>query len=86
MSRAAAKMFGTHTAYNFRDKDPICDILATICKPYPLVVVAEKTGVPKSTLHALFYGETISPRYCTVSRITLGMGAIVRVGQVAKKR
>lgn len=47
------KMFGTNTAYNFRDKDPICDLLRTACSPYSLKQVSEKSGVAYNTLRSI---------------------------------
>lgn len=82
-TKPTGRMFGMNTAYNFVDKDPICDLLRTACRLYTYQQVAVKSGVHANTLRAIFDGATVSPKYSTVARIVRGLGLLVRIGEKA---
>lgn len=69
------KMFG-YVTYNFRDKDPIIDILRTIVKDNHLDYndIALDSGVHPTTLMAWIYGLTRSPRYVTIAAVFRAVG------------
>lgn len=84
--KSSAKMFGTGTAYNFVDKDPIIDRLRTACAPFRLSDVAKKSGVAYGTLWSMFNGATVSPKYSTVARIVRSLHLIIPIGWSPKQK
>lgn len=64
-------------SYNFRDKDPIIDRLRTIIQGLGIsleeVSKATRGDVSVSALRAWFAGKTISPRYCSIVRVVIGL-------------
>jgi transcriptional regulator with XRE-family HTH domain len=70
------KTITSYTHYNFIDKDPIIDRIATIVKGMGLSYkeVALMSGMHYSTIRALFIGKTRNPQFSTVARIVIGLG------------
>lgn len=83
--KTAVRMFGTGTAYNFVDKDPIIDRLRVACAPFSLGDIAKKSGVAYGTLWSMFYGATAQPRYSTVARIVRSLHLIIPIGWSPKQ-
>jgi transcriptional regulator with XRE-family HTH domain len=70
------KTMTSYTHYNFVDKDPIIDRVATIIKGMGLSLkeVEKITGISYSTLRAMFIGKTVSPKFSTIARVVIGLG------------
>ncbi len=68
-------MIGYKT-YNFRDKDPIIDVMRTAIKVADMTYteVAESSGVSASTLTGWFRGITRRPQFATVNAVAIAIG------------
>lgn len=83
-------MANTKQLYQFKDKDPIIDLLRTLIETRSqmegvtfrkvLVMIDEESNgeIKHATLYGWFNGPTMYPRYATVARLYLAMRAYCR--------
>lgn len=78
-----------YSSYNFRDKDPVIDVLRTVRDDNKLRIsdLVEGSGVSATTFYNWFDGKTRRPQFATVAAATRFMGneAINAVAELLRK-
>lgn len=84
LRKAKHRTIGAYKTYNFKDKDPVIDILrrlveldaaaASLSFGKMLERVEQRSGVSSSTLYNWFNGPTCRPQFATVQAVARALG------------
>lgn len=78
------KGFKLYKSYNFRNKDPIIDVIRTVVQDSEMsyTEVNQDSGVSVTTLRNWFVGTTKRPQFATIAAVARACGKSIRVGSV----
>lgn len=76
-----------YKSYNFRDKDPVIDVLRTAREDghVRMTDLTAASGVSATTYYNWWQGKTRRPQFATVAACARAMGAVNRVVELLRK-
>lgn len=76
MKKQEPRTISVYRSYNFKNKNPIIDLLRTIMQDlgWSCQKLADETGLSHSCVWQIFEGETCDPRHSTVARMAIAFG------------
>ena len=77
-----------YKSYNFKNKDPVIDILRTAVQKSGLSYneIQELSGVHRQTMNEWFNGETRRPKFASVQAVAHALGLEFRLVEVRGRR